>query len=542
MKKILLLSTMCALWSHAQSQSWNLIGNGSTDPTVNFIGTTDSKAFKIRTNNVNRINITNGGKVALGNFTPTFKLDVKGSINTDSVYRIGGNTVLSVKGAGNTFVGTYSGFHNNTGNYNTAIGANSLYSNTAGYQNVAAGYHALYSNTSGGHNCAYGYYALRNNTTGIANTACGTFTLYANVTGHDNTAYGANALYNDAGSFNTATGSQSLFNNTLGAENTANGFFTLEDNTTGSYNTAIGAYSMKDNTIGQRNTASGHGALNFNTTGNNNTAIGYFAGCNNLTAPSNFTALGYNAGHVNSDTNSVEIGNTSVQWIGGQVAWSTFSDRRIKDNIQENVPGLLFINKLRPVTYNINIHRENKICGIIDSIEWKGKYDLEKISQTGFIAQEVEKAAQESGYNFSGVQKPANPAELYSIRYSDFVMPLVKAVQELQSEIESLKSEINYLKSDLRKSENNQLQSGLLLQNAPNPFNLETQVDFRLPAKFNSALLIITDESGKQIRIYNLQQSTPVIIKKGELSAGIYSYSLIIDGITVDARQMMLTK
>src|SRR6185436_14797656 len=112
MKKIILISAICAICTQVQSQSWNLTGNAGTDPAVNFIGTTDNKNFKIRTNNVIRMSVTTSGKVAIGNFTPVFKLDVKGSINTDSLYRIGGNTVLSIKGSGNFFAGVNSGFSN----------------------------------------------------------------------------------------------------------------------------------------------------------------------------------------------------------------------------------------------------------------------------------------------------------------------------------------------------------------------------------------------------------------------------------------------
>ena len=50
---------------------------------------------------------------------------------------------------------------------------------------------------------------------------------------------------------------------------------------------------------------------------------------------------------------------------------------------------------------------------------------------SGFLAQEVETAARESQYDFSGVSSPTSPDGLYSLRYADFVMPLVKAVQEL---------------------------------------------------------------------------------------------------------------
>jgi hypothetical protein len=165
---------------------------------------------------------------------------------------------------------------------------------------------------------------------------------------------------------------------------------------------------------------------------------------NNL---SNTTCIGYNAGGVNDITNHIELGNTSVNWIGGQVGWSTYSDARIKEDIREDVPGLNFINKLRPVTYHLNIHTENEIVHPSSRNEepgWDGKYDIEQMKMTGFLAQEVEQAAQESGYDFSGVQKPEDPNGLYSLRYAEFVVPLVKAVQELNAE---LKTEVEMLKA-----------------------------------------------------------------------------------------------
>ena len=58
---------------------------------------------------------------------------------------------------------------------------------------------------------------------------------------------------------------------------------------------------------------------------------------------------------------------------------------------------------------------------------------------TGFLAQEVEQAAMASNYDFSGVQKPEDPNGLYSLRYAEFVVPLVKAVQELSAQNENLK-------------------------------------------------------------------------------------------------------
>lgn len=93
-------------------QTWSLTGNAATDPAVNFIGTTDSKALRFRTNNNVRMSILSNGKVGIGINSPVWKLDVKGgSVNTDSVYRINGVQVLATNnnllqvGSGSSYVG-----------------------------------------------------------------------------------------------------------------------------------------------------------------------------------------------------------------------------------------------------------------------------------------------------------------------------------------------------------------------------------------------------------------------------------------------------
>lgn len=69
-----------------------------------------------------------------------------------------------------------------------------------------------------------------------------------------------------------------------------------------------------------------------------------------------------------------------------------------------------------------------------------------KIEYTGFLAQEVEKAIDKTGYSFSGLVKPTNDKEKYALRYAEFVVPLVGAVQELKvekdGEIEDLKATV----------------------------------------------------------------------------------------------------
>jgi hypothetical protein len=449
---------------------------------------------------------------------------------------------------------------NSRGNDNTAIGESALLLNTTGSSNTATGDGAMLNNSVGVDNTAYGVNALLSNIAGSNATAIGTGAMF--FANHStapfinyNVALGYYALsgpvnLNNTGNFNTALGYQTLFANSTGNNNTAAGYLSLDSNATGNSNTGYGALSLYSNRSGSFNTAIGYTAIYVNSTGSYNSALGYnvffTTGALNNTA-----CIGYNSGGIVNATNRIEIGNSSISVIAGQVGFSTYSDARIKDNVKEDVPGLAFISRLRPVTYNLNIHKENAMVykgTKKDDADWDGKYDLEKVKMTGFLAQDVEKAAKEAGYDFSGVQKPANPDELYSLRYSDFVMPLVKSVQELSDENAQLKNEIAQIKAVMtieQQQKLNELKNTnqpRLEQNSPNPFTSQTEIKFQLPAQFNSAQIIISDGSGKQIRTYNLQTSAPVVIKASELSAGMYSYLLIVDGITVDSKQMILTK
>jgi hypothetical protein len=66
---------------------------------------------------------------------------------------------------------------------------------------------------------------------------------------------------------------------------------------------------------------------------------------------------------------------------------------------------------------------------------------------TGFLAQEVEKAAGAINYKFSGVDKPTNAETMYGLRYAEFVPVLVKALQEQQAMIVELKKKVEDLEN-----------------------------------------------------------------------------------------------
>jgi len=476
-------------------------------------------------------------------------------------------------GKGNTATGSEALFTNQTGSWNTATGSQALYYNTGSY-NTANGFFALYSNISGHYNTANGYQALNNNTTGPYNTAVGYRTLYSNKAGSDNTATGSFALYYNTAHANTANGCSSLSNNTTGSGNTANGAYSLYCNMTGSYNTSIGHFTLSNN-----------------QTGNYNTAIGCEADieASNLT---NSTAIGYGA--LASASNQIVLGNYTVSSVGGAVTWSTTSDGRAKKNIRAEVPGLSFIKQLQPVMYNMNLDAldelqksdDPRIIALRDSvrnarspelkeIEAKSKAKKEKIVYSGFIAQDVEKAAQSIGYDFNGVDAPENGKGPYGLRYAEFVVPLVKAVQELceQNEakdnvIAALQEQLKELTSlvyrllekenipDVQINESNNAPTELpesivegasLQQNIPNPYNQSTVIRYTLPQACHSAKIVIFNSStGGVIRQIPLSASggatDSITVEGSSLPVGVCFYSLYVNNKLIDTKKMLLTE
>jgi hypothetical protein len=482
------------------------------------------------------------------------------AIGDSTLYNNGIGTGNQNQAINNTAVGSKALLSNNTGSNNTANGSGALYSNTTGSTNTATGSAALYLSTTGSWNTANGGSALSHNTSGSNNTANGSYALYSDTSGSDNTANGFEALFsNTSGSDNTATGEYALNANTIGTYNTANGVYALYHNTTGYYNTANGVNALWHNDAGVANTADGYQALYSNTTGNYNTALGYHADV--LTGGlTNATSIGYLA--AVDASNKVRVGNTDVTSIGGQVGWTTFSDGRYKKNIKEDVKGLSFINSLQPITYTVDVNGLNDYFDKgrkHDSAYEKKKASMQpstdeaaKIIYNGFIAQDVEAAAKKLNYDFSGVDKPKTKDGLYGLRYSDFVVPLVKAVQELSTQNDELKKQNDDLAQRLAKLEaimNVQqstinLSSASLGQNVPNPFSKATTINYSLPQKYLSAKIIVIDESGNTIRIFNLSGTG-----KGTLNfsspfrvGASYEYLLLVDGKLIDTKQMVLAK
>ena len=408
----------------------------------------------------NKINFGDGDDVHLYEVSDD-KLEIKAS-NVDFV--VSGNITKN----GNTFGGkmTKNEIDNvmigtGTGNSNTALGRNSLQNNTTGYNNTANGYCALQNNTTGNGNTANGFYALQSNTTGTSNTANGRYALQNNTTGHYNTANGYCALQNNTtGINNVGIGFGTLINIDESENNTAVGFLSLSQARSGcTDNVAIGIKAMGNkfnfsngSFIGStysniiNNTAIGAQALgNITSSANANTAIGHSA-LVNLSTYNNCTGLGYNAQVTGS--NQVQLGDTRVT-VYAQKALVTRSDERDKIDIEDSPLGLNFILQLRPRKYRMNSREAYFEPG--QERDFTATNDGSKAGKRphyGLVAQEVKEVMNELGVDFAGYldSKVDGGEDVLSLGYTEFIAPMIKAIQEQQQMIKELQKQIEELK------------------------------------------------------------------------------------------------
>lgn len=83
----------------------------------------------------------------------------------------------------------------------------------------------------------------------------------------------------------------------------------------------------------------------------------------------------------------------------------------------------------------------------------------------------------------------------------------------------------------------------LVYQNQPNPFNSYTEVKFDIKSTYQEAFVVLYDLTGKVIKKYPVtNRQGNIYIDGTELNAGLYIYSLIVDGLPTSGKKMIVTK
>tara|TARA_A100001201_G_scaffold137314_1_gene127090 strand:- start:2027 stop:3703 length:1677 start_codon:yes stop_codon:yes gene_type:complete len=276
----------------------------------------------------------------------------------------------------------------------------------------------------------------------------------ANVLTDSNHSHGA------VGNVNAIT---SNYNNNVTSYNTAfsaAGAFNL-------YNTINSALNNKANNSALHNSHNyftnadvdgSHHSHNAYLTGNeshfnNASAHGQYVYYNDyLTHISNFNS------HKNSNnSHSTQIAAAVNSHYNAYISGHLSSDRRFKTNIDDTSLGLEFIKRLQPREFDWTSDYLDDLLDSNDKHAVVARNIYTNIQQ-GFIVDEVKDAVfEQTGSNnaFSGLTyNPRNKDELDTldesnpvgyIRPTDFIPPLVKAVQELSAKIELLEARVDEL-------------------------------------------------------------------------------------------------
>jgi hypothetical protein len=130
--------------------------------------------------------------------------------------------------------------------------------------------------------------------------------------------------------------------------------------------------------------------------------------------------------------NQKSMGTSGFRWSEVYASNGTIqtSDQRLKTDIEDSSLGLDFINDLRSVSFKLLDDTEQRV-------HW------------GLIAQEVKQTIDKHDVNFGGWSEGSDDTKTQHLNYSEFVSPLIKAVQELSIENQELKSQIAEIKKHL---------------------------------------------------------------------------------------------
>jgi hypothetical protein len=274
-------------------------------------------------------------------------------------------------------------------------------------------------------------------------------------------------------------------------------------------------------------------ALDGEATGTGATNYGIYAAASGAT--NNY------AGYFNGDIYGNGISTTAGNLIT--------SDERFKSNVTSISDALNIIKQLKPRSYNYNTENDYGM-------------NFPKEKQFGFIAQDVEKVLPEL------VKATHKPEELdkkgkvvkqavdyKAINYTEFIPILIQGMQEQEKTIDDLKAQIANLSktgngnagqpnANLISATNVNLKDGqsiVLEQNVPNPFAEQTTINYILPDNTGKAQMLFYNSAGKLIQSVELTQKGQgqINVFASDLSNGLYTYSLVVDGKIVDTKKMV---
>lgn len=237
------------------------------------------------------------------------------------------------------------------------------------------------------------------------------------------------------------------------------------------------------------------------------------------------------------------------------------SDRALKANETTINNGLEIVRQLVPYSYNM----KDTIGGNISAVR-----------QYGLIAQDVNNILPEITDTAKGIMfldylqlipfviQGEKQLDSTTTKLNGRIDSLKNIIATYASRFDSLESMINRCCSqgqNAKATPNGQTgnsinqsnvqyvklstESAIILnQNDPNPFAEETDITYFLPETVGNATIMFYDNTGVIIKSVQLQSkgNGTLHVYASDLSSGMYTYALIVDGKLIDSKKMVKTK
>jgi hypothetical protein len=272
-------------------------------------------------------------------------------------------------------------------------------------------------------------------------------------------------------------------------------------------------------------------------------------------------AAGGNVGvGITNPTYRFEVGSNSAAKPTSST-WSVTSDKRTKTNVKTYANGLDLIRQVELISYQYN--------GLANTP--KGENGI------GVIAQDFQKIFPNSVKGFTVKNDSLKTSEVFlGVDFHELFIANVGAVRQLDKIVSTLDSTVkaqnsiinelqnqilnccnasgnnsnsnagNNLSGSAGNNDGTSLTATILYQNVPNPFTEKTQINYTIGTVFQNVSISIFDMQGGLLKTYDHlsvnEGKGSITINGNELRAGMYMYSLIIDGKEIDTKRMILTK
>jgi hypothetical protein len=251
-----------------------------------------------------------------------------------------------------------------------------------------------------------------------------------------------------------------------------------------------------------------------------------------------------------------------VLWSQGQVY---FSDVNLKTNIETITNPLNKINQLRGVYFNYKQSEQmdsslgvsfsnnkrrigliaQEVASIIPEVVDTTDKNLLGVNYANLVALLIEgmKAQQTQINNLQTIISACCPNSTSTVSGSDTITGIDTSIIDMNGAQPNDRSSLGKTSSTKLQDNSKVIKyNSSLYQNKPNPFSQSTTIEYYVPEKAENVSILIFDMQGSLIKsIKNLGIGKgSVMINAAELRAGMYLYSLIVNGNEIDTKKMIL--